>query len=152
MESTLFIAIRDSDSERVKQIVWMLGDSAPVFDEEVKPQWRGLFKALENLLPPDDVVLIGDNRLVLNWLCADPEEELKAVDIAFRAAGISRFAAYRWYDESEDLLLLHDGNYTLIDQTAGCGQKIKSLVSRSIKGWGTGRDREIICSLLEALE
>lgn len=152
MESTLLVAIKDDEPEFINQIAWMLGDDAPVFDEDVKPEWINLFKAFEDLPPPDDVLQIGENRMALNWLCADAEEELSAIATVFSVAGINRFAAYTWYDENEAVLLLHNGIRSIIKRPVRCRQTIKSLVKQKMKDWGTAKDREIICILLESLE
>ena len=152
MESTLFLAIKDDDSEFIDQIAWMLGDDAPVFDEDVKPQWQSLFKILEDLQPPDELVQIGKNRIVLNWLCADAEEELSTIATIFTAAGISRCAAYIWYDDYENIVLLQGGHYTNVDCSTKCQPEIMSLVKQYMKGWGTGKDRKTVCRLLEVLE
>ena len=99
MESSLFIAVQPPTPEHKTQLLLMLSDDAPVFEEEVAPKWRELFNALEELTLPDDVLNIQNGTVSMSWICGYWDDAFNDHSASLNKAGFSKQAAYYWADE-----------------------------------------------------
>ena len=106
MESTLFIVIKLPTLDQVKQLAWMLSDDGPIFEDEVFRPWRKMFRALEELSPPVELVEFNNGYLLLNWLSGDWEETLQENSSLLSKAGFPQQAAYYWCDDDEGYLVI----------------------------------------------
>ncbi len=149
MESTLFIAVQSPTLEHTKKLLWMLGDDAPVFEEEVAPEWHELFNALEELTPPDDVLNIQDDTVLMNWTCGYWDDAFNDHSSSLNKAGFTRQAAYYWADEDEGYLLVDDSHYKkAAPKPTSQSQAMAATVSNN---WSK-EDKKIIANLLSLLD
>ncbi len=108
MESSIFIVAKMPSPQHKKQLLLMLGEDAPIFEEEVAKKWQAMFHAIEDLTPPGDVISLSDDLVFFNWLAGFADDALQEYRSTLIASGFNEFAAYFWQDEEEGFLM-NDG-------------------------------------------
>lgn len=149
MESSLYIAVQPPTPEHKNQLLLMLSDDAPVFEEEVLPQWRALFNALEELTLPDDVLNIQDGTVLMNWTCGYWDDAFNDHSAALNKAGFTKQAAYYSADEDEGYLLV-SGSYC--EKVVPKATPQSKLVADTISSDWNKENKMIIANLLSLLE
>ncbi len=109
MEASIIIRGEAKSPEHLSAIKLMFSDDAPIFEEDMDKKWRIVFRALEDLFPPESVIEQGDLNLEFNWLFGysfddDMVESLNCLS----NAGLTKLVAYYWADESEGVIALKD--------------------------------------------
>ena len=145
MESTLIITVKSPSPAHTEKLLWMLGDDAPVFDDEVEPEWQDMFNALEDLVPPD-VLKINDEYILFNWTCGYWDEALDENSSLLTKAGFPQQAAYYWMDEDEGYLVINGNQCSKAKPHTS--EKAQLIVSEIEQEWGGEEDKEMIANLL----
>lgn len=145
MESSLFVCVKSPSPSHTDKLFWMLGDDAPLFDDEVESEWQDMFNALEDLMP-SDVLKINDNYILFNWLCGYWEDAFEQYSSLLTKAGFPQQAVYYWADEDEGYLKVNGSQH---DQAKSKSSESAKLIISEIKlDWGGTEDKEIIVNLL----
>ena len=145
MESTLIITVKSPSPAHTEKLLWMLGDDAPVFEDEVEPEWQDMFNALEDLMPPD-VLKISDEYILFNWTCGYWDEALDEYSPLLTQAGFPQQAAYYWMDEDEGYLVINGGQCSKAKPKAS--EKAKLIVSQIVQEWGGEEDKAMVANLI----
>lgn len=147
MESSLFIAVKAPTSQHRKNLVWMLSEDAPIFEEEVPQKWRAMFNAVEELAP-DEVIPVGSDIAILNWLCGDWDDAFRNYSPALVDGGFAKQSAYYWADEDEGYLIV---NETEVSLAKPASNKEKTSVELTLpKKWSV-EDKKIARHLVDLL-
>lgn len=149
MESTLFIIVKSPTPEHQAKLLWMLGDDAPIFDDEVASEWHALFYALEEFSPPEDILTIEGDFVLMNWLCSYWDEAFNESSALLMKAGFTEQAAYYWADEEEGYLRIKDNHCKKIIPKST--EQTRSVANTVSGDWGE-EDKLIIASLLSLFE
>lgn len=149
MESSLFILLQSPLPEHTEKLLWMLGNDAPIFDDEVPKDWHEMFNAVEELQPPDEYVQITDGYVLLNWTCSYWDEAFNEYSALLSDAGFTQQAAYYWADEEEGYLVL---NGKQCEQASPKATDAAKKIAKALpKGWGDKEDKNIVVCLLSLL-
>ena len=109
MECLLYVHVTARSSEQHKQLLLNLSVDKPVLEDEVEPQWRALFGALEFLELPEQVHELESYGALIAWdmrPSSSPERYISALHLAdIEVAGA--------------LEAFEDGGYCLVDTRVG---------------------------------
>lgn len=93
-----------SDDRAMAQQIFSV--DGPVFEDEVPSQYRKMFRELENVFPPEEVIQCGDLTLEANWTAGSNFEELLEECLnGLTKAGAQRVVVYYWADEEDGFLI-----------------------------------------------
>jgi hypothetical protein len=150
MESSLIIALQATSKIHAEQLIEMLGDDAPLFEEDVEPQWRDMFNAVEDLLPPEEIINVNHHAIVLSWTCGDIDEDLKDYSTLLTQAGFSQQSIYWWADEDEGFWRISGQLSKAVEP--GVSPESRKLIDAVGYEWGSDEDKDIATQLLSMLE
>ena len=105
MEARFYILLSRLEPDVVQQLVINLSAQKAVFVDEVEPEWRELYLALEYLDLPDEVVNPNGGVLACGWDVDFDLDQLQALVDPFVAARLVPIAA---------ALVLEDGSSFLV--------------------------------------
>ena len=105
MEVEFVISCRLKNKESARIVDLMFSDDAPIFADELPDEHQHIFSALEELSPPQELSIRGQN-LQASWLCgSDFETAMLEVCVALDKISADSIIAYYWADEEQGFLL-----------------------------------------------
>lgn len=111
MEAYLEVRCRCDDIELRDVIVSCLSIDGPVFEEDVAPQYVGVFHILEYVDPPDDLIVSEDGILNMSWMLGGVDffEDACALLLKLESAGVQEISAKVTADEFRKKLMVVNG-------------------------------------------
>lgn len=109
MECLLYVHVVAPSPAQNEQLLLNLSANKPVLEDDVEPQWRALFGALEFLELPEQVHDLSDGRLLIAWAlksASSPERFISALHLAGT-------------EVSGALEAFEDGGYCLVEALTG---------------------------------
>jgi hypothetical protein len=150
MESTVLILTKVPSADVAEKICLFLGDDPPIFEDEVEARWRPMFRALEDLFPPDELMSIGNEYLLFNWMCNDWEEACREYSRALGKAGQVDRAIYYCDDEDEGYLLVDKKRFQPVKPPSD--RSPDNRLAKVLPDWGDESDRVVISNLMYMLD
>lgn len=98
MERKLFVLIQAGSQDELDQVLLNLSDDKPVLEDEVEPQWRPMFLALEFILPAEDVHAVSGHRALLGWPLRSEAAPARYL-CALAGAGLQVLGALEAYED-----------------------------------------------------
>jgi hypothetical protein len=125
MEASIFLRFATPDAELADAISDNLDADGPVFEEDVIPKYRSVFRALENFFPPEFLTRVDATTLELCWTAgSDFEAFLEDAVRALDKCGVQAMVGYFWADEEEGFFVYKNRK---IQSTKGWWKKLKAL-------------------------
>lgn len=149
METILYIAIKSPTPAHTEKLLWMLGDDAPLFDDEVEPKWRGMFNAIEDMFPPEDILKVNNEYLVMHWLCGNVDGVIADYSGLLSKAGFAQQAVY--YSADEDSGFIKVKGKKLTSAKPKNSKKISEIVPALPTSWSGDGMKHLIERLISVI-
>ncbi len=105
MESAFYCLLRSPTAEASAQVELNLNGDKPLLEDDVQPQWRALYCALEYVVEPQCLQRIDANTLQVGWEVEFDSKPVYEIFSACTEAGCQVLSPLLWLESGEVLVI-----------------------------------------------